>query len=186
MYYKFDKNELKYVRVNWVSMGLKVLIGVLVTSMILGWSFKPEAKENYTEEEVMIFTAKQNLFSNEKLINEIKGLNFKFPHIVYAQSLLETGKFTSPLFKENHNLFGMKEAVIRLTTSLGTEDGHAIYKTWKESLTDYALYCATYLSNLDNEDDYIGYLSQKYARDPDYGKKLRELIKKENLKGIFK
>jgi len=186
MYYKFDKNELKYVKVNWVSMGLKVFVIVLVSSMMLGWSFNPESKENYTEEEVMIFTAKQNLFSNEKLIDEIKGLNFKFPYIVYAQSLLETGRFTSSIFKENHNLFGMKDAVIRLNTSLGTEDGHAIYKTWKESLTDYALYCATYLSNLDTEDDYIGYLSQKYAKDPEYGKKIRNMIQTENLRQIFK
>jgi hypothetical protein len=186
MYYKFDKKDLNYVKVNWISMGLKILSGVVVTSMILGWSFKPEAKEKYTEEEVMIFTAKQNHFTQEKLIQEIKGLNFKFPHIVYAQSLLETGKFTSPIFKENNNLFGMKEAVVRLTTSLGTEDGHAIYKNWKESLTDYALYCATYLNSIDNEDDYIGYLSQKYAADPSYSKKLRELIKNENLKEIFK
>lgn len=186
MYYKFDKKDLKYVRVNWVSTGLKIMTGVFVISMIFAFNFKRENKEKYTEEEVVIFTAKQNLFSEEKLINEIKGLNFKFPHIVYAQSLLETGKFTSPLFKENNNLFGMKEAVVRLTTSLGTEDGHAIYKTWKESLTDYALYCATYLNSLDTEDDYIGYLSQKYAKDPEYGKKIRNLIETEKLKQIFR
>lgn len=186
MFYKFDKNELKYVKVGWVSTALKAFAGILVTSLFLGWTLKPMSKDSYTEEEVMIFTAKQNLFSNEKLIQEIKSLNFKFPHIVYAQSLLETGRFKKPIFLENHNLFGMKEAVVRLTTTLGTENGHAVYKNWKDSLVDYALYCATYLSKIDNEDDYIAYLGQKYAEDPDYSKKLREIINNEDLRKIFR
>lgn len=186
MYYKYDKHELTYVKVKWLPTVIKAFTAVLITSMFLGWTFKPIEKEKYTEEEVMIFTAKQNLFSNEKLIDEIKHLNFKFPHIVYAQSLLETGHFKSPIFQENNNLFGMKEALIRISTSMGTQDGHAVYKNWKESLMDYALYCATYLNKIDNEDDYISYLSQKYAQDPQYASKIRTIISSENIKKIFR
>lgn len=186
MYYKYDKHELKYVKVKWIPTALKALVGILITSMFLGLSFKRETKEKYTEEEVMIFTAKQNLFSNEKFIEEIKNLNFKFPHIVYAQSVLETGHFKKPIFLENNNLFGMKEAVVRLTTSVGTQDGHAIYKNWKESLYDYAFYYATYLNKIDNEDDYIAYLGQKYAEDPQYASKIRSILNNENIKKLFK
>lgn len=186
MFYKFDKNELKFVKVKWISTGLKIFTGILIVSMFLGWTFKPVNKESYTEEEVMIFTAKQNMFSSEKLIDVIKGYNFKFPHVVYAQSILESGNFKSPVFKENHNLFGMKEATKRINRALGTQNGHAIYKDWLSSVDDYALYCATYLHEIVTEEDYIGYLSQKYAEDNQYKNKLMDIIKKENLKEIFK
>lgn len=186
MFYKFDRNELKYVKVKGVRLILNALVVSLGLILIISWTFKRENKQAYTEEEVMIFTAKQNVFSDEKLVDEIKHLNFKFPHIVYAQSILETGRFKKPIFLENNNLFGMKEAVIRANTSLGTENGHAVYKNWRESVIDYALYYATYLSRIDNEDDYITYLSQKYAEDPDYSKKIREIINTENLKLKFK
>jgi flagellum-specific peptidoglycan hydrolase FlgJ len=182
MFYKFDKNELKYIKVKWTTIGLNTLAVLSIIVFIFGWTFKRENKQSYNEEEVLIFTAKQNAFTNEKFIDEIKHMNFKFPHIVYAQALLETGRFKKPIFVENNNLFGMKEAIIRVNTSLGTENGHATYKNWRESLIDYALYYATYLSRIDNEDDYISYLSQKYAEDPNYANKLRELIKTENLK----
>lgn len=186
MFYKYDKNELKFVKVNWISMGFKLFTAIMFVSLILGWTFKPEQKENYTEEDVMIFTAKQNHFTEDKLIEMIKGMNFKFPHIVYGQSILETGYFKSPVFKENNNLFGMKEATKRINKALGTQNQHALYKNWVTSVDDYALYCATYLSDIDNEDDYISYLSKRYAEDPDYGSKLKNIIKKDNLKQIFK
>lgn len=185
MFYRFDKNELKYVKVNWMSMGLKALAGIVLLLFILGWSIKPSVKENYTEDEVMIIMSKYNQFNKDKLVDMIKSLNFKFPHIVYGQSLLETGYFKSPVFLENNNLFGMKEATKRINKALGTQNKHAYYKDWTSSVDDYALYCSTYLSKIDNEEDYITYLSQRYAEDPDYAKKLKNIIEKENLKKLF-
>ena len=186
MFYKFDKNELRYVKVNWISMGLKVLSRLVLFLFILGWGIKPNVKENYTENEVMIIMSKHNQFSENKLIDIIKGLNFKFPYVVYGQSLLETGGFKSPVFIENHNLFGMKEATKRINKALGTQNKHAFYKDWVTSVDDYALYCATYLSKIDSEEDYINYLSQSYAEDPHYAEKLKEIIVTKNLKTLFK
>ena len=108
MFYKFDKNELKYVKVKSVRSIVNILAVSLGLILIISWTFKRESKQAYSEEEVMIFTAKQNAFSDEKLVEEIKHLNFKFPHVVYAQSILETGRFKKPIFLENNNLFGMK------------------------------------------------------------------------------
>ena len=185
MFYKLDKRELKYVKVNWLSMGLKTVAGFILLLFIFGWSFKPNVKENYTEEEVMVIMSKHNQFSKEKLVETIKGLNFKFPHIVLGQSLLETGNYKSPIFMENHNLFGMKEATKRINKALGTQNQHAFYRDWVASVDDYALYCATYLSKIDNEEDYVTYLSQRYAEDPEYAQKLKNIITKENLKSLF-
>src|SRR5690554_5717238 len=53
-------------------------------------------------------------FTKEKLIEEIDNYNFRFPHIVYAQALQETGHFTSNNFLKYNNVFGMKVAKSRI------------------------------------------------------------------------
>ena len=42
-------------------------------------------------------------FSKDALIDKIKTLNIKYPHIVLAQSIIETGHWTSNIFKENNS-----------------------------------------------------------------------------------
>ena len=49
------------------------------------------------EKELIILNVKneKNKFTEEKFVSLIKELNVKFPHIVMAQALLETGNFKS-------------------------------------------------------------------------------------------
>jgi uncharacterized FlgJ-related protein len=44
------------------------------------------------------------------------------------------------IFVENNNLFGMKEARVRLNLAKGTQYGHAYYDDWKESVSQIMLY----------------------------------------------
>jgi replicative DNA helicase len=97
---------------------------------------------------------------------------------------LETGNFKSKIFRENHNLFGMKEAKSRVKLALGTKHGHAHYATWLESLYDYAFYQCRYLGKINNETDYYNYLGKTYAEDPDYIDKLKKMANKN--KSYFK
>lgn len=124
---------------------------------------------------------KANEFSPEKLKAYILELNIKFPHIVYAQAKLETGEFKSKIFKENNNLFGLKQAKRRPTTNKGEENGHAYYDNWKESVVDYGFYSARFLCEIKTEDEYFQYLSQNYAEDPNYVVKLKQIIAKSNI-----
>jgi uncharacterized FlgJ-related protein len=140
---------------------------------------------NYTESEIEVISSNYNEFTEDKLVQRIKELNFKFPHIVVAQAKLETGNFTSKMFSENNNLFGMKQARQRINTAGGTQHGHAYYDTWLESVYDYAFYSSTYLHKIKNERDYFNYLSQSYAEDPNYITKLKSIIERENLKSKF-
>ena len=116
-------------------------------------------------------------FTEEKLIEYIDELNIKFPHIVLAQARLESGNFKSKIFKENNNLFGMKEAKQRISTNKGTNLGHAKYDSWKECVLDYALYQATYLSKFKTEEQYYSYLADNYAANGRYVKLLKEIAK---------
>lgn len=139
-----------------------------------------------TEEEKLIVIKEHNQFSEGKLIEKIKELNIKFPHIVLAQAKLETGNFTSKVFREGNNLFGMREAKQRITTALGTENNHAFYETWLESIYDFSFYQCKYLSNITTDEQCFQYLEQSYAEDTTYVSKLKTIIKKENLKDLFK
>ena len=114
------------------------------------------------------------------------SLNIKFPHIVLAQAKLESGNYSSKIFKENHNLFGMKEARVRIHTSKGTQFNHAYYSHWKESVYDYAFYQCRYLSGIRSESEYFSYLGASYAEDTEYVSKLKRMIEKEELKSKFK
>lgn len=121
----------------------------------------------------------------EQIEETIYRMNFKYPHIVLAQAKLESSNFTSTIFKENNNLFGMKQARTRPTTATGTQRSHAIYKDWKDSIVDYALYSQTYLSGK-TETEYYAYLGRNYAEDPSYVVKLRNIVERENLIYKFK
>jgi uncharacterized FlgJ-related protein len=118
----------------------------------------------------------ENVFSKEKLKEYILQLNIKFPQIVLAQAELESGNFTSPIFKENHNFFGMKCAKLRPTTNKGENKGHAYFDTWRDCVVDYAFYSAAYLNEIKTEAEYLDYLRQNYAEDPNYVDKLKQIM----------
>ena len=79
----------------------------------------------------------------------------------------------------------MREAKQRITTAQGTENNHAYYYSWGESVLDYSFYQCRYLSNINTEEQYFQYLSQNYAENPNYVSVLRDMIQKENLKSRF-
>jgi len=109
--------------------------------------------------------------SKEEVLDYINFLGIKHPEIVLNQAILESGNFGSDIYKENHNLFGMKEAKARTTTALGTNRNHAYYTNWKASVIDYCLYQRRYYKG----GDYYQFLESKgYATSKKYIKKLKQ------------
>ena len=143
----------------------------------------PSLKSKY---EKVCIAEVQNNFTEEKFINKIKKLNLNYPHIVYAQAMLESGNFTSKIFKENNNMFGMKQARTRINLAKSTQYNHAYFETWEDCLLDFAFHRATYFSKLKTEQDYYNYLGKYYAEDPSYVGKLKSMVNKHKLKNKFK
>jgi hypothetical protein len=186
MIYIYDKKIREFRKVNFSKHSTLTLFGVSICATLISVAQVSKLKnKEFSEGEVKLIMSRYNEFSEEKLISKIKELHFKFPHIVLAQAKLESGNFTSKMFNENNNLFGMKEAKSRINTAGGTQNGHAYYDSWGESIYDYALYSSTYLTKIKTEREYFDYLSQSYAEDPNYIKSLQNLIEKENLKSKF-
>ena len=170
----------------------KIIITTAIVSTVLssiflyiGYSLGSDVLTGLSEEEKLVIIQEHNQFSEDKLIDKLKELNVKFPYIALAQAKLETGNFTSKVFREGNNLFGMREAKQRITTAKGTENNHAYYYSWGESVLDYSFYQCRYLSNINTEEQYFQYLSQSYAENPNYVSILKNMIEKENLKARF-
>jgi len=189
MLYYYSKQKLDFTNVTH-----KVVIGILgYTAFLILSTFilthnsdRRGVIETITPEERMVVINENNTkFSSDTLIYMLKELNVKFPHIVLAQSIVETGHWTSKIFLENHNLFGMKEAYVRVHTAKGTQYGHAYYENWEESVYDYAFYQCRYLGAIRTEDEYFNYLSNSYAEAPNYIKILKQVIVDEKLREKF-
>jgi uncharacterized FlgJ-related protein len=187
MIYRYDKKSLLFKK-DFKTIKLSLLFIFLTSAFFftLGRYIRIQALDEY-EKELIILNLKEeeNKFTQDKFIESLKSLNIRFPHIVMAQSMVETGYWKSRIFKENHNLFGMKEATRRVTTAGGTENNHAYYESWMESVYDYAFYQCRYLSSVRTEEQYFAYLSRSYAENPDYVSALKKVIETHKLKQYF-
>jgi hypothetical protein len=75
----------------------------------------------------------------------------------------ESGHYTSPIFRENHNLFGLKYYPHeRSTTAIGENRGHAVYANWLMCVVDLQLYFNKYGRSL-----------RGYSQDSAYMEKLK-------------
>ncbi len=122
-------------------------------------------------------------FSPEALLAYMKKLKIKYPETVLSQARLETGNFQSEIFKENHNLFGMKVAASRPTSAIGTNRGHAQYRNWKESVVDYALFQSFIIAKLpsNNIKEYRSYIQKFYSTTSDYLARIDKTIKDADI-----
>lgn len=103
-------------------------------------------------------------------------VNVKFPEVVYAQAVLESGNFSSQLFIKHNNPFGMKIAKQRPTLNTGSHPIYASYYSWQHSILDYAYFQSRFMKAYDTRDKYIERLGQIYAEDSNYTIKLKKLM----------
>jgi hypothetical protein len=182
--YKFNEKTLEFIKLHWYHGWMKTIGGYLIILLFV-FGGAPLLRMAQTEHEIKIIMAERNAFNEGKLIDLIRNLHFPFPYIVMAQAIHESGNFNSKLFLENNNCLGMKNAMSRITSSQGEQNGYAYYTSWSECIYDRALYSATYLSNVKTEDEYYNFLGQYYAEDKDYVLKLKKIIEQRELKRVF-
>lgn len=188
MFYKFDEKKLLLVKNKRKSILFWSLIVLSnLAFFVAGRHLRIEPLDQL-EKEIFVIdcSSKDEKFTREKFAEELKRLDVSFPHIVMAQSMVETSRWKSDVFKQNHNLFGMREAKSRINTALGTNLNYAYYKNWKESIYDYAFYQCKYLSQIKTEEEYFSYLASAYAESPNYINTIRSTIEKEKLRDYFK
>lgn len=89
----------------------------------------------------------------------------KFPEIVYAQAVLETGHFKSVGCLRHHNLFGLYNS---------KDKRFHRFNHWTESVIAYKEWIQR---RYKPPEDYYEFLKRiHYARDPEYIKKLKKIV----------
>lgn len=185
----YDRDRLVHYPLSKLKIGL-LSLGIIslvsFASIYMGRRIEKDRMiKGLTEYEKLVIVKEADPFGKEALAAMLKELNVKFPHIVMAQSIIETGHWKSKVFLENNNLFGMKEANLRVSTSKGTQLNHAFYNHWRESVYDYAFYQCRYLGSINTEDEYYQYLDGSYAEASDYVQVIKKTVEAEGLKEFF-
>ena len=68
----------------------------------------------------------------------VYGLSEQIARFATAQASFETGRFTSPIFLENNNLFGYK--YVGQPLAVGEARGHAVYAKRADSIQEFVEY----------------------------------------------
>lgn len=95
-----------------------------------------------------------------------------YPDILLKQAKLESGNYTSNVYNNTCNLYGMKKVGKRQTTQRGVYNGYGVYDNWCLSVLDRMLWDVFVFNNIKpTEEEYLKALNV-YAEDENYIKKL--------------
>lgn len=189
--FKYNKDELKFEQINpksYIKIASYILISFIIL-FIIGWASGTNKyitnhliQRNEITDTLVVL---EKPFTKADFIELIKDCNIKYPHIVVAQAEIESGNFTSEIFRHNHNMFGMRMARTRITTAEKEVNGFAYYRDWKDCVYDYAMYQSSSMSGADNEQEYFDRLGEKYAQDSSYVGAVKAVIAREKLRSMF-
>lgn len=100
----------------------------------------PTTVKEESEEEPM--TKEARIIQHYKIIRDNLPSNVPddTAKLLTAQAMHETGNFTSRLYKEQNNLFGMRHPTVRDTLSLEMRNGYATFARLEDSVQDMLLY----------------------------------------------
>lgn len=175
--YKFDKETLNLRKI-WVPSFYLIPIAIIIFA-VLAFSNQDESKTKMVEYEkiplIIDYSINSN-FSPNELYAYLKELNVKCPKVVMCQAINET-RFSSIVFRKNHNIFNMKAASSRPNMQIGYENDHAVFRNWKESAADYAMWQAFCITPaIKTDEQYFNFLVQShYAESSSYIANLRNI-----------
>lgn len=101
-----------------------------------------EAEEVTQDEDEPEPSKEQRILNHYKIIRDSLPKEFTDDQakILTAQSMHETGNFTSRLYREQNNMFGMRHPIVRDTLSIKENNGFATFADLSDSVKDLILY----------------------------------------------
>jgi len=115
-------------------------------------------------------------FTPDRFYEALIFVEIQNPLIVFTQSVLETGWFTSESFLKYQNPFGMKEPVTRETLCKGTALGHGAFVHWYDAVKDYKLWQDYWLDTIYSPENYYIFLDTlPYAEAKYYTRMLKRI-----------
>lgn len=96
-----------------------------------------------------------------------------YPEILLRQAKIESGNYSSNVYKNSNNLYGMRRVRSRQTTQTSTYNGYGVYNNWCLSALDRLLWDIFYFDNKKpSEEEYLNAMGI-YAEDSNYKSKLK-------------
>ena len=104
----------------------------------------------------------------------LKDNNAWFPDILFKQAKIESSNYSSNIYLNTNNLYGMKKVGKRQTTQLNnTYKGYGCYNNWCLSVLDRMLWDMFMFDNVKpSKEEYLKAMSI-YAEDTNYIKKIK-------------
>jgi hypothetical protein len=181
----YNKEKCMYEKVN----PFHYIHGIWLLALVfaLGYFSRTTIVERilHTKVKTNTITIRPKKFNETELVELLNKCNIKYPYIVLAQAKLESNNFTSRIFLNNLNMFGMRKARQRITSAHSEKDTYAFYESWCDCVYDYCMYQSTVMCSVTTEEEYFAKLGEKYAEDPLYVSKLKNIIQKQKLKSLF-
>lgn len=110
-----------------------------------------------------------NKLPQEGLMEALIYYDVKYPHIVYAQALIETGNFKSDLCLNDNNLFGLYNS---------SRGRYHRFDHWTKSVVAYKDFIQR---RYKPPEDYYKFLQRiGYAEDPNYINKLKGIVSRND------
>lgn len=171
MLYIYNRKSLTYEHIKIKHYVYNILIVLFIGS---GFGFSSSFKFNkFIEKIPVLIKQDEEILSKQYVESLLIKYNIQNKDIVLQQILLETGNLTSQSCLKGKNLTGMKKVYSRQHSQEGVYLNHAMYKSYEQSILDYAIFQARYCSNLSSE-QYYSFLKQ-YAQDENYISKLKHI-----------
>lgn len=153
---------------------LIVIAVMLLIGVVLYKVDKCNNTSNFSKIEQVISTDTTKALSDSTLYQELINHNIKYPEVVLAQAKLESGNYTSGVYRKTNNLFGMGIPERRSTCSTGSFKGKAIYTDWQSSVKDYKRWQQCCFKD-GTIVQYYELLSNRYAEDTLYAAKVKQI-----------
>lgn len=152
-----------------ISLLCVLLANIIIVNLVLFINIRKPAKKevSITTMYVDSLPSFMNKTPQEGLKEALKYYNVKYPEIVYAQAMHETGNFTSNLCINNNNLFGLYNS---------NKGAYYKFKHWHESILAYVN--LVQYKHKEGEDYYKFLTRIKYAEDPQYNNRIKNLVQK--------
>ncbi|MEY2869804.1 MAG: Sphingomonas phage [Bacteroidota bacterium] len=119
-----------------------------------------------------------------KVYSFINEVGIKYPDLVFAKAVLESGHFKSKLFLNKNNLFGMKKAMRRSTLGQGNANEYAYFKSIEESIIDYKLYQMLFIDEVSSKEEYLRLIAKSYSGNKNYETLVLQVL--DSLKEKYK
>lgn len=148
----------------------------LTTTLLLFTTIEVCPKEMQVQK---VEVRQDDSITKQKVYEQIIKFGIKFPDVVFAQAMIESGELTSKLFKTANNMFGMRFPSVRETTAQGkTSSGYSRYEDWNFGVYDYFLWQDHMLRNRNEitKSQYLSLLGRVYAQDPNYVSKVKKKV----------